>query len=138
MLSKAEVLYLQGQKKVSSSYERKLKCMIRKKVEGLKKEVRLLSKLIPIEQLFDFDSVVAPSQTSPFNESISIVCSSRKPATEFSNSSNRNSSGATKSSSKGPKIITLLIIPRNYHLKLSKISLLMEVIFIPPDPIRVK
>ena len=46
MLSKAEVLYLQGQKQVSQSYERKLKCLIRKKIEALQKELPLLSKLL--------------------------------------------------------------------------------------------
>ena len=45
MLSKAEILYIQGQKQFSQSYERKLKCLIRKKVEVLQKELPLLSKL---------------------------------------------------------------------------------------------
>ena len=45
MLSKAEILYLQGQKQVSQSYERKLKCLIRKKLDVLQKELPLLSKL---------------------------------------------------------------------------------------------
>jgi hypothetical protein len=46
MLSKAEILYLQGQKQVSQSYERKLKCLIRKKLEVLQREIPLLSKLL--------------------------------------------------------------------------------------------
>lgn len=45
MLSKAEVLYLQGRKQISKSYERKLKCIIRKKLEILREEFPLLSKL---------------------------------------------------------------------------------------------
>ena len=45
MLSKAEIQYLQGQKQVSLSYERKLKCLIRKKLDALQKELPLLSKL---------------------------------------------------------------------------------------------
>ena len=45
MLSKAEILYLQGQKQVSQSYERKLKCLIRKKLDVLQIELPLLSKL---------------------------------------------------------------------------------------------
>lgn len=45
MLSKAEVLFLQGNKKVSKSYERKLRCIIRKKLDILLKEFPLLSKL---------------------------------------------------------------------------------------------
>ena len=49
MLSKAEVLYLQGQKQVSKSYERKLKCIIRKKLELLRNEFPLLSKLFANE-----------------------------------------------------------------------------------------
>ena len=46
MLSKAEVQYLQGQKIVSKSYERKLKCLIKRKMDVLRKEIPLLSKLI--------------------------------------------------------------------------------------------
>ena len=46
MLSKAEILYLQGQKIVSKSYERKLKCLIKRKMDVLRKEIPLLSKLI--------------------------------------------------------------------------------------------
>jgi hypothetical protein len=46
MLSKAEVQYLQGQKIVSKSYERKLKCLIKRKIDVLRKEIPLLSKLI--------------------------------------------------------------------------------------------
>ena len=45
MLSKSEVQYLQGQKQVSQSYERKLKCLIRKKIAVLQKELPLLSNL---------------------------------------------------------------------------------------------
>ena len=96
LLSKSEIQFLEGNKQVSRSCERKLKCMIRKKVEGQKKDIPLLSKLIPIEQLLDFDSLVAPSQTGSINESGGMVCSSRKPATEFSNSSMTNSLRATK------------------------------------------
>ena len=46
MLSKAEILYLQGQKIVSKSYERKLKCLIKRKIDVFRKETPLLSKLI--------------------------------------------------------------------------------------------
>ena len=46
MLSKAEILYLQGQKIVSKSYERKLKCLIKRKIDALRKEIPLLSKLL--------------------------------------------------------------------------------------------
>ena len=70
--------------------------MIRKKVEGQKKDIPILSKLIPIEPLLDFDSLVAPSQTGSISESGARVCSSRKPATEISNSSMTNSLRATK------------------------------------------
>jgi len=48
LLSKSEVLYLQGKKKVSKSYEYKLKSVIRKKMAHLlDKEVPLLSALFP-------------------------------------------------------------------------------------------
>ena len=49
MLSKAEVLYLQGQKQISKSYERKLKYIIRKKLEILRNAFPLLSKLFANE-----------------------------------------------------------------------------------------
>jgi hypothetical protein len=49
MFSKAEILYLQGQKHISRSYERKLKCLIRKKLEVLQSELPLLSKLLKNE-----------------------------------------------------------------------------------------
>ena len=45
MLSKGEVQYHQGHKVVSKSYERKLRCIIRKKLEILQNEFPLLSKL---------------------------------------------------------------------------------------------
>ena len=46
MLSIAEILYLQRQKIVSKFYERKLKCLIKRKIDVLRKEIPLLSKLI--------------------------------------------------------------------------------------------
>ena len=48
LLSKSEILYLQGQKQFSKSYEYKLKSIIKKKVANLMdKEIPLLSKLFP-------------------------------------------------------------------------------------------
>ena len=84
MLSKAEVLYLQGQKPVSKSYERKLKCVIRKKVEGLRKDLPLLSKLIPINQIFDFDNAKLSTSQDKVNEAHDIVNHSIQ-ATKISN-----------------------------------------------------
>jgi len=55
MLSKAEILYLQGQKQVSQSYERKLKCLIRKKIETLRPQLPLSSKLLGNEVGFFAD-----------------------------------------------------------------------------------
>ena len=46
MLSKAEILYLQSQKQVSQSYERKLKCLIRKKLVVLQKGTSFVVKTI--------------------------------------------------------------------------------------------
>jgi hypothetical protein len=63
LLSKSEVQYLQGQKVVSKSYERKLKCIIRRKVKGLKRDLLLVSKVIPIEQIFDFEDFVVAKKT---------------------------------------------------------------------------
>ena len=61
MLSKAEILYLQGQKIVSMSYERKLKCLIRKKLDVLQKELPLLSKLFcdGVNSFMDFSTTTA-------------------------------------------------------------------------------
>jgi hypothetical protein len=48
LLSKSEILFLQGQKQVSKSYDYKLKSTIRKKVANLMaKEVPLPSSLFP-------------------------------------------------------------------------------------------
>ena len=48
LLSKSEILYLQGQKQVSKSYEYKLKSVIKKKFSNLiEKELPLLSNLLP-------------------------------------------------------------------------------------------
>ncbi len=62
MLSKAEVLYLQGEKQVSDSYEYKLKSIFRKKIANfLDKELPLLTSLFPdlnltkISKKQDFD-----------------------------------------------------------------------------------
>jgi hypothetical protein len=59
LLSKSEVLYLQGQKKVSKSYEYKLRSVIMKKVANLlDKEVPLLSALFPNLNLTEFGKEV--------------------------------------------------------------------------------
>lgn len=50
MLSKAEIQYLEGKKQFSKSYERKIKCLIRKKIKVLRTELPLLSQLF-IESL---------------------------------------------------------------------------------------
>ena len=48
LLSKSEVLFLQGQKKVSKSYEYKLKSIIKKKVSNLLDiEIPMLSSFFP-------------------------------------------------------------------------------------------
>lgn len=63
MLSKAEVLYLQGQKQISKSYERKLKFIIRKKLAVLRNEFPLLSKLFANE----VSPILCGSNLSEFN-----------------------------------------------------------------------
>ena len=58
MLSEAEVLYLQGQKQVSKSYEYKLKSIIKRKVSTLlEKELPLLSQLFPQLDLTKFSKI---------------------------------------------------------------------------------
>ncbi len=66
MLSKAEILYLQGQKQVSQSCERKLKCLIRKKIEISRKELPFSSKLLKngIGSMFD-NSTTTTEQAAP-------------------------------------------------------------------------
>jgi hypothetical protein len=93
MLSKAEVLYLQGQKQVSNSYERKLKCLIRKKVEVLEKELPLLSKLLghrfnsltDISKTLALSEPIAKDSRNSTETSLSFTAVNR--ATEFSNAS---------------------------------------------------
>ncbi len=75
LLSKAEVQYLEGQKQLSKSYERKLKCTIRKKAFGLRKHILLLTKLIPIEQILDVEVLFAVNKAK----------AGPQPATEISN-----------------------------------------------------
>lgn len=85
MLSKAEILYLHGQKQVSGSYERKIKCLIRKKIENLKKELPLIAKIFPIDNLWnDVDASVDLKNDRSSN---SIFYSA---ATENSNSKTNN------------------------------------------------
>ncbi len=91
MLSKAEVLYLQGQKQVSQSYERKLKCLIRKKLDALEKELPLLSKLLrnEVSSLADISTAIylaaqsAKDKTSPNQPNQQLIHNNR--ATKFSN-----------------------------------------------------
>lgn len=91
MLSKAEVMYLQGQKEVSASYERKLKYLIRKKAEGLKSGLPLLFKIFPIADLFDYDDedVKDESIHNPF-----VAYNANNPS-KFSNSKIKNNETVT-------------------------------------------
>ena len=45
MLSKSEIYYLQGNKILTSSYDRKIRCVIRTKLAKLKSEFILLNKI---------------------------------------------------------------------------------------------
>ena len=55
LLSKSEILYLQGHKQVSKSYNYKLRSIIKKKVANLMdKEIPLLSSLFPDLDLTEF------------------------------------------------------------------------------------
>lgn len=92
MLSKAEIQYLQGQKQVSKSYERKLKCLIRKKIEVLEKEIPLLSSLFAknIKSIFSEHTSQmewAPSTMNQEKNNILVQNSSntKNAATDFSN-----------------------------------------------------
>ncbi len=91
MLSKAEILYLQGQKQVSKSYERKLKCLNRKKMEVLQEELPLLSKLLRNEANSVADISNIPESAAPIAKNVSSFVQPNQPlrlnnhATEFSN-----------------------------------------------------
>ena len=94
MLSKTEIQYLQGQKQVSQSYERKLKCLIRKNVEVLRKELPLLCKLladnlimssIALNQVGEAASQSNHNGQEHYNHNIETSDSTFKCATEFSN-----------------------------------------------------
>ncbi len=98
MLSKAEVLYLQSQKQVSQSYERKLKCLIGKKVEVLQKELPLLSRLLAGNSIMSSntcDQVREPAPISNRNDqkhhdyNIGKSDPSFKRATKYSNSQSK-------------------------------------------------
>ena len=91
MLSKAEILYLQGQKQVSQSYERKLKCLIRKKLNALQKELPLLSKLFGdgVNTFMDISTATKLATPSAKDKTSSNQPNQQLPpnnrATEFSN-----------------------------------------------------
>ena len=94
MLSKAEVMYLQGQKTVSQSYERKLKCLIRKKIDVLQKELLLLSKLLAGQRVMSFTPCDQVGEVVPLsnhngqehsNHNFETSDSSFKRATKYSN-----------------------------------------------------
>jgi hypothetical protein len=92
MLSKAEVQYLQGQKTISKSYERKLRCLIRKKVEVLEKEIPLLSSLFAqniksiFSELVNEKAVGSHALKQKENNNLTQYSNNEKAATEFSNS----------------------------------------------------
>ena len=84
-------MYLQGQKKVSGSYERKLKCLIRKKAESLKAELPLLSKVFPIANLFGCDNNKDARKERLHNP---LVANNPNHATKSSNSKVENNETA--------------------------------------------
>jgi hypothetical protein len=106
LLSKEEIQYLEGHKQLSKSYERKIKCTIRKKIQGLKREIPLLTRLIPIEQIFDFENLVIVKRSNIDQE----------PATEISNPP-ASEIGATKNSktTNNSNIANLSTIPYNHE-----------------------
>ena len=65
MLSKAEIQYLQGQKQVSKSFERKSRCLIRKKVGVLQKEMPLVSNIFAGNIKFVFSEILNEKEGQP-------------------------------------------------------------------------
>ena len=93
MLSKAEIQYLQGQKQVSQSYERKLRCLIRKKLKVLQRELPLLSKLFADNfknfscELINTNEGPSPQKKQEEKDNLVQYSSKKSAATEFSNAS---------------------------------------------------
>lgn len=92
MLSKAEIQYLQGQKQVSKSFERKSRCLIRKKVGVLQKELPLISnifagniKFVFSEILNEKDGQPQPLREKDWNMNNIRNFKEQNPAPEFSN-----------------------------------------------------
>jgi hypothetical protein len=79
-------------KRLTGSYERKIRCIIRKKIRTLQKELPLLSRLIPLHQIVN--NKVNHTQS---HQSLGATCN--LDATQFSNTSH-NQIMATESSSK--------------------------------------
>ena len=112
MLSKCELQYLQGEKRLSDSYERKIRCIIRKKIRTLQKELPLLAQLIPLHQLVN--NKVNHTQS---HHSLGATCN--LDATEFSNTSN-NQIMATEFSSKEGQ---LRFDPKSYNDKVCSLQI---------------
>jgi len=108
LLSKSEIQFLKGQKQVSKSYERKLKYIIRKKVESLEDELPLVARL------FDIDDLIRNISNSnqPTNK-YHLDNNNIARATEFSNFSS-DGLEATKISNPGN------VSHNNSHNNLSK------------------
>ena len=73
LLSKAEIEYLEGKKKVPKSYEYKLKSIIKRKISNLfKKELPLLGPLFPNLDLTKFsknqESIVTANRLTDFSK----------------------------------------------------------------------
>ena len=90
-LSKAEIQFLKGQKQVSKSYERKLKCVIKRKIEVLKDELPLLSKILNIEEI-----LLDATNTSESQITGDIDILKLNQATEFSNHNDKDDGVATE------------------------------------------
>ena len=99
MLSRSEFSYLQGEKQVTGSYERKIRCIIRKKIKILQKELPLISKLFPINQL-------AFNQVFQIQNNHISDTKLNSDATEFSNTKDPKTE-ATKFSSRDKSVISM-------------------------------
>ena len=90
-LSKAEIQFLKGQKQVSKSYERKLKCVIKRKIEVLKDELPLLSKILNIKEILLDATNTSESQITDDLDILKL-----NQATEFSNHNDKDDGVATE------------------------------------------
>ncbi len=125
LLSKAEVQYLQGQKKISKSYEYKLKSIIKKKLANLiEEELPLLRSLIPTsDNLTKFSKTGDKDNTLSNLTNFSKIHQSNTKVSKFDNSaSNHNHIKTSYDNSNHNKVLNPSKFPLNHKLYIENIK----------------